>query len=123
MTANHFKASTLLVAIDISKYRHEVLIGIPGKKRRRRLTITNTLADFQRLVSTLASYDLPVRIGFEATGNYHRTLAHHLGQSGFDLKLVSSVSFAPSLLRWQCMPCVAGARYAGLSRYSVQTCL
>lgn len=65
MTANHFKASTLLVAIDISKYRHEVLIGIPGKKRRRRLTITNTLADFQRLVSTLASYNLPVRIGFE----------------------------------------------------------
>jgi transposase len=72
-----------LAAIDISKYRHEVLIGIPGKKRRHRLTITNTLEDFQRLATALASYDLPVRIGFEATGNYHRPLAHHLDQAVF----------------------------------------
>ena len=91
MTAPDTTASTLLVAIDISKHRHEVLIGVPGKKRRRRLTITNTLDDFQRLASILMDYDLPVRIGFEATGNYHRPLVHHLGQAGFDLKLVSSV--------------------------------
>ena len=94
MTATHSTASTVLVAIDISKHRHEVLIGIPGKKRRRRITITNTLEDFQRLAISLASYELPVRIGFEATGNYHRALAHHLGQAGFDLKLVSSVGLA-----------------------------
>ena len=31
----------ILVAIDIAKARHEVLIAIPGKKRRRRLTILN----------------------------------------------------------------------------------
>lgn len=49
MTATDTNASTLLVAIDISKHRHEVLISVPGKKRRRRLTILNTLADFQRL--------------------------------------------------------------------------
>jgi len=94
MTVIQFNPSTLLVAIDISKHRHEVLIGIPGKKRRRRLTITNTLADFERLALLLAGYDLPVRIGFEATGNYHRALAHHLGKAGFDLKLVSSVALA-----------------------------
>jgi hypothetical protein len=35
MTATDTSASTLLVVIDISKHRHEVLIGIPGKKRRR----------------------------------------------------------------------------------------
>jgi transposase len=35
-----------------------------------------------------------VRIGFEATGNYHRTLAHHLGRAGFELKLVSSIGLA-----------------------------
>jgi hypothetical protein len=96
MTATDTIASTLLVAIDISKHRHEVLIGVPGKKRRRRLTILNTLEDFQRLSAPLASYDLPVRIGFEATGNYHRPLAHHLGQAGFDLKLISSVGLARS---------------------------
>lgn len=71
-----------------------MLVGIPGKKRRRRLTITNTLEDFQRLTTALASYDLPARIGFEATGNYHHALAHHLGQAGFDLKLVSSIGLA-----------------------------
>lgn len=94
MTTTHFIAPTLLVAIDISKHRHEVLIGIPGKTRRRRLTVTNTLPDFDRLCLALASYDLPVRIGFEATGNYHRPLAHHLGRAGFELKLVSSVGLA-----------------------------
>ena len=94
MTANHSTALTLLAAIDISKHRHEVLISIPGKKRRRRLTITNTLENFHRLSATLSGYGLPVRIGFEATGNYHRPLAHHLGQAGFELKLVSSVGLA-----------------------------
>ena len=94
MTATDTTASTLLVAIDISKHRHEVLIGVPGKKRRRRLTITNTLDDFRRLASILMDYGLPARIGFEATGNYHRPLAHHLGQAGFELKLVSSVGLA-----------------------------
>ena len=49
MTAHDSTVPTLLVAIDISKHRHEVLIGIPGKKRRRRLTIENSLEDFQRL--------------------------------------------------------------------------
>jgi transposase len=94
MTTTHSIAPTLLVAIDISKHRHEVLIGVPGRTRRRRLTVMNTLEDFKRLSAALVGYDLPVRIGFEATGNYHRTLAHHLGRAGFDLKLVSSVALA-----------------------------
>ena len=33
----------LLVAIDISKSRHEILISIPDKKRPRRLTVLNQL--------------------------------------------------------------------------------
>lgn len=78
MTTTYSTASTVLVAIDISKHRHETLIGIPGKMRHRRLTIMNMLEDFQRLSDILASYDLTVRIAFEATGNYHRTLAQHL---------------------------------------------
>ena len=61
------------------------------------MTLLNTLDDFQRLSTTLASYDLSVRIGFEATGNYYRTLAHHLGQAGFELKSVSSVGLARTL--------------------------
>ena len=90
----HSIASTVLVSIDISKHRHEVLIGIPVKKRRRQLTIKYTLEEFQRLTTALASYGLPTQIGFEATGNYLRVLAHHLGQAGFEMKLVSSLGLA-----------------------------
>lgn len=84
----------ILVAIDIAKARHEVLIAIPGKKRRRRLTVLNQLDDFKRLITTLASYGLPIRVAFEATGNYHRAIAYHLATAGFEMKLVSSVSLA-----------------------------
>lgn len=92
--ANTIPVSPLLVAIDISKHRHEVLIAVPGKARRRRLAIRNSLEDFEPLIAVLRQYGLPVRIGFEATGNYHRALAHHLGAAGFELKLVSSVALA-----------------------------
>ena len=94
MTACHSIAATLLVAIDISKHRQEVLIGVPGKKRRRRLTIANIMDDFRRLSAALASYGLLSRIGFEATGNCHSPLAYHLGRAGFELNLVSSVGLA-----------------------------
>ena len=42
------------MAIDIAKARHEVLIAVPGKKRRRRLTVLNQMEDFQRLITSLA---------------------------------------------------------------------
>jgi len=90
----HTSDAPVLVGIDISKHRHEVLIAIPGKTRRRRLTITNTLEDFQRLVALLDDYQHPVQIGFEARGNYHRALMYQLGMAGFDVKLVSSVALA-----------------------------
>ena len=55
----------VLVGIDISKHRHEVLIAAPGKTRRRRMTITNSTEDFMRLIAILREYGPPVRIGFE----------------------------------------------------------
>ena len=54
----------VLVAIDIAKARHEVLIAVPGKKRRRRLTVLNELADFTRLIAALKDYGHPVRAAF-----------------------------------------------------------
>jgi len=90
----HTSDANVLVGIDISKHRHEVLIAVPGKTRRRRLTITNSTDDFMRLIAILQEYGLPVRVGFEATGNYHRVLMYRLGVAGFDLKLVSSVALA-----------------------------
>ena len=95
MTAHHpTRSDVVLVGIDIAKHRHEVLIAAPGKARRRRLTVPNTRAEFDRLVALLAEYDLPVRVAFEATGNYHRALAYHLTAAGFETKLVSSVGLA-----------------------------
>ncbi len=88
------QSEPVLVAIDISKARHEVLVAVPGKKRRRRLTVLNQLADFNRLIVSLSEYGRPVRVAFEATGNYHRALAYHLATAGFEMKLVSSVALA-----------------------------
>jgi transposase len=84
----------VLVAIDISKARHAVLIAIPDKKLRRRLTVLNELADINRLIATLRDYGPPVRVAFEATGNYHRALGYYLATAGFEVKLVSSVALA-----------------------------
>lgn len=91
---NVAQTKPVLVAIDISKARHEVLIAIPGKKRRRRLIVLNQLDDFNRLIAALLDYGCPVRVAFEATGNYHRALAYHLAAAGFEMKLVSSVALA-----------------------------
>ena len=84
----------VLVVIDIAKARHEVLISVPGKKRHRRLTVLNELADFTRLIAALKDYGHPVRAAFEASGHYHRALAYHLVTTGFEVKLVTSVVLA-----------------------------
>jgi transposase len=84
----------VLVGIDISKHRHEVLIAAPSKSRRRRMTVLNTADDYRRLIAALMEYGLPVTVGFEPTGNYHRALMFALGAAGFDLNLVSSVALA-----------------------------
>ncbi len=83
-----------VVAIDIAKLRHEVLIEVPNARRRRRLTVTNCRAEHDRLVAELQALACPVTLGFEPTGHYHRCLAWRLVQAGFDVRLVSSVALA-----------------------------
>lgn len=87
-------ADAVLVAIDISKHRQEVLIERPEGGRRRRMTVMATKADYDRLAADLADIGRSVIVGFEATGNYHRTLAHRLLAAGFELRLISSVALA-----------------------------
>jgi transposase len=65
----------VLVAIDIAKSRHEVLIERPGVKRRHRLTVLNNKAEIERLVTQLKSLNQPVI-------------------AGFDVRLISSVASA-----------------------------
>ncbi|MBX9663550.1 transposase, partial [Novosphingobium sp.] len=87
-------ADAVLVAIDMSKYRQEVLIERPEGGRRRRMTVMATKADYDRLADDLSAIGRPIVVGFEATGNYHRTLAHRLLSAGFELRLISSVALA-----------------------------
>ena len=84
----------ILVAIDIGKTRNEVLIEIPGQARRRRLTVLNIRADYDRLIDLLSGLGQPVTCAFEATGNYHRPLAWRLLQAGFTVRLISSLALA-----------------------------
>ena len=78
---------TAWVGIDIAKRHNDVLVDRPGH-RRRSFRLANQLDDYQRFTQYLS--DLPERpvIGFEATGNYHRTLAFFLAEKGFSLRLV-----------------------------------
>lgn len=83
-----------LVAIDIAKIRNEVLIEMPWRPRRRRLTVLNTRAEHDRLLADLQALSVPVVAGLEATGNYHRPLAWRLLQAGFEVRLISSMALA-----------------------------
>ena len=84
----------VLVAIDIAKLRHDVLIEAPGWKSRKRLILPNTAAEFRLFADYLHGLKHPVRIVFEATGNYHRPLAHFLKAEGFHLELIASLAVA-----------------------------
>ena len=83
-----------LVAIDIAKDGHDVLIEPASRSRRRRFRMANTIADYQRLADYLRSTGAPVLIGFEATGNYHRSLAFFLDGQGFTLRLIPTLALA-----------------------------
>jgi len=80
-----------LVAIDVAKKQNAVLIQLPGGVRKK-LTVTNDLTGYRELAHYLKKLKRPCKIGFEATGNYHRTLAFYLRQQGFELELISSVA-------------------------------
>jgi transposase len=86
--------NAVLVAIDMSKHRQEVLIERPEGGRRRRMTVMATKAEYDRLADDLTAIARPIVVGFEATGNYHRTLAHRMLTAGFELRLISSVALA-----------------------------
>ena len=82
------------VAIDVAKDRHEALIEAPGWKSRKKFRVQNTAEEFRAFAEFLHGLALPVRIGFEATGNYHRAIAYFLHSEGFHLELISSVALA-----------------------------
>ena len=81
------------IAIDIAKDFNVVMIETREGKRHK-FRMANNSAGHERLVNAIRDLPQPCRIGFEATGNYHRTLAFRLITVGFDVCLISSVSAA-----------------------------
>ena len=91
---NPIPGDAVLVAIDVAKTRNEVLIELPGAKKRRSISIRNDREDHDRFVSELAAYGRPVICALEATGNYHRPIAWRLADAGFEIRLISSLAMA-----------------------------
>jgi Transposase len=86
-------SQTWLVAIDIGKSFHAVLVeGADG--RRQQFRMANSVDDYDRLVAFLRGLPGTVRIALEPTGDFHRTLAHRLLREGFPVVSVSSVAGA-----------------------------
>jgi transposase len=83
-----------LVAVDIAKNYHDVLIQPPPPGRRRRMRVANNRQDFEHLAGYLRGLRSSVVIGFEATGNYHRPLAYFLHEHGFELRLIPTLALA-----------------------------
>ena len=81
------------VAIDIAKRTHVVLVEFADGTRRQ-YRVHRRLEEIQRFVTFLHEQVAPVRIGFEPTSNYHRTLAYRLNREGFELRLISTVASA-----------------------------
>lgn len=78
----------------MSKNRQEVLIERQQGGRRRRMTAMATKEDDDGFAEQLAAIGCPIVVRFEATGNYHRILAHRLLTAGFERRLITSVALA-----------------------------
>lgn len=78
------------VAIDIAKNRHEALIET-WDGRRRRTTVANTLADFNRFADELKLHHR-CEVALEPTGDYHRPIANFLTRRGHRVHFVSSIT-------------------------------
>lgn len=92
-TKDDANPSKTLVAIDIAKRSHAVLIETPDGKQKR-FRMASSFDDHARLVELLRASPQPVRVAMEPTGDCHRTLAFRLLKEGFEVCLVSSIAGA-----------------------------
>ena len=94
MTDSHSTSTTrVLVAIDVAKAKHDVLVELPGGGRKK-MIVRNCRDEFQRLTTYLKSLGGVCQIALEPTADYHRCLAYFLGSRGFEVRLVSSIAVA-----------------------------
>ena len=87
------KQNKIYVAIDVSKNKLDVLIEYPNGSNKG-LIIKQNKSEFERLLMKIKKSGFETIVGFEATGYYHRAIAHYLATSGLTIKLVSSIATA-----------------------------
>ena len=83
----------VLLAIDIAKRSHDVVIQWPSGKSKT-LRVPNTLEGFQYLLDAAGGGKVPVHAAFEPTADYHRNLAYWLQGQGVECFLASSLACA-----------------------------
>jgi len=91
--SNFISKPRILVAIDVAKAKHDVLVELPGGERKK-MIVRNRRDEFERLVGYLKSLDGTCEIALEPTADYHRCVAYFLETHGFELRLVSSIAVA-----------------------------
>ncbi|MCP1677220.1 transposase [Natronocella acetinitrilica] len=94
MTANtKSRFYGLLVAVDVAKRYHDVLVQWPDGHQRA-FKVANTRAEHLRLCDYLLAHDLPVRSALEPTADFHRPIAYQLAEAGIEVHLASSLACA-----------------------------
>ena len=94
MTETNFtRKNQLLVAIDVAKAKHDVLVELPTGQRKK-MVVHNRLTDFEHLSRYLKAVGGDCLIALEPTADYHRGLAYFLKQEGFEVRSVSSLAVA-----------------------------
>lgn len=93
MTQETSSTEYLLVAIDVAKRVHEVLVQWPGGKTKS-FRVPTTYEEFQRLTTFLHDQQLPVRAALEPTADFHRPIAHWLIRHKVEVHLASSLACA-----------------------------
>lgn len=91
--SNHPSTDNTLIAIDIAKKSHDVLIARPQGKNKA-LKIPNTLAGYQQIINTSGRQPKHLIVAFEPTADFHRNMAYWLQAQGVQCFLVSSLASA-----------------------------
>ncbi len=87
------RSERLLVAIDVAKRSHDVLVRWP-EGRTRTLKVQSQREGFEELTAYLLEQGLKVRAAIEPTADYHRPLAYWLASKGIEVHLASSLASA-----------------------------
>ncbi len=86
-------APRVLVAIDVAKAKHDILVELPAGGRKK-MIVRNRRDEFDRLAAYPGALEGRCEVALEPTADYHRPLAYFLLTHGFEVRLVSSVAVA-----------------------------